>query len=553
MMDRRTLLFVTISVLIILLYQELVLKRYAPPPSQAPTPAETSAGSDSRAPIERQDAPPVQALPEAEAVVPPSGRSIVVETDLYRASFSTAGGRLESFLLKDFRQSNDPSSPPLSLVTPLPESELPLGIELRGSHTWSDAGQLYEADRESLVLHGDQQGTLVFRTRFGGQAITKTFTFRGDQYPFDMRVETPAADGLPRELNAAGPDGQPASVALTLSHARSQEKDQTQTIDGRAALINGALWPPRSAFSGCSTVDVSDTKPLTGEIDWAGFEDHYFLTAAAPVRASAVQFSLVGNAFEALILAPRAAVGPTQLDFTLFFGPKEEGALERAGHGFEKSLNLGLLEPISLFLLRILDFSHRVTGNYGIDIILLTILVKIAFWPLTRKSFESMRQMQRLQPEMARIREKLKDDPKEMNTQIMELYKRHKVNPLGGCVPMILQIPVFIGLYQLLSSMIELRHAPFGLWIHDLAAPERLSILGFGVPILTILLGATMFLQQKLQPPAGDPAQQRVMMFMPLIFTFMFIGFPAGLTIYWLTNNVLTIAQQWLMLRSMPT
>ena len=164
-----------------------------------------------------------------------------------------------------------------------------------------------------------------------------------------------------------------------------------------------------------------------------------------------------------------------------------------------------------------------------------------------------MREMQKLQPEMTKLREKYKDDPQKMNTETMELYKRHKVNPLGGCVPMILQIPVFIGLYQLLQNTIELRHAPFGFWVTDLSAPERLYILGYGVPVLTLLLGASMFLQQKLTPAAGDPTQQRIMMFMPVIFTFMFIGFPAGLTLYWLTNNILTIGQQWWMIRSAPS
>jgi YidC/Oxa1 family membrane protein insertase len=215
-------------------------------------------------------------------------------------------------------------------------------------------------------------------------------------------------------------------------------------------------------------------------------------------------------------------------------------------------LNLGWFGPISLFLLWLLNQSHKVTGNYGVDIILLTILVKIAFWPLTQKSFQSMREMQKLQPEMAKLREKYKDDPKQMNTEIMELYKRHKVNPLGGCLPMILQIPVFFGLYQALSSTIQLRHAPFVGWITDLSAPERLPIMGYGIPVLTILLGVSMFLQQKMAPPAGDPTQQKVMMLMPILFTYMFIGFPAGLTLYWLTNNVLTIAQQYFVMRSVP-
>ena len=201
----------------------------------------------------------------------------------------------------------------------------------------------------------------------------------------------------------------------------------------------------------------------------------------------------------------------------------------------------------------ILQFLHRIFGNWGVDIILLTVLVKAAFWPLSKKSFDSMKAMQKLQPEMEKIKERFADDKQKLSQETMELYKRHKVNPLGGCLPMVLQMPVFFGLYQLLQNTIELRHAPFALWITDLAAPERLMIAGYGIPVLTLLLGASMFLQQKMTPSAADPTQQRIMMLMPVVFTFMFINFPAGLTLYWLTQNILTIGQQWLNLRSTDT
>jgi len=167
-----------------------------------------------------------------------------------------------------------------------------------------------------------------------------------------------------------------------------------------------------------------------------------------------------------------------------------------------------------------------------------------------------MREMQKLQPQMAKIRERFKDTPEQMNKEIMELYRRHKVNPLGGCLPMVLQIPVFIGLYQALLNTIELRHAPFLLWINDLSAPDRLGALQLpfvqhpGIPVLTLLMGVSMFVQQWMTPSAGDPAQQRVMMIMPLMFTFMFVNFPSGLALYWLVNNLLTIAQQFYMNRT---
>jgi len=209
----------------------------------------------------------------------------------------------------------------------------------------------------------------------------------------------------------------------------------------------------------------------------------------------------------------------------------------------------------------LLRLFHVLTRNYGIDIILLTVIVKVLFLPLSQKSMKSMRDMQRLQPQMAKLREKFKDDRERLNKEMMELYRRHRVNPLGGCLPMLLQFPVFIGLYQALNQSIELRHAKFGLWVRDLSAHEcypwpgqqptlgcnDLSVLGLSIPVLVILMGASMLLQQWLSPSTGmDPAQQRMMMvLMPVMFTVMFVNFPSGLVLYWLVNNLLTIGQQW--------
>ena len=547
-MDRRTLTFITISVLIIILYQELILKRMTPPPTPD-VPMQTSSpdlgsGKPPAAPAQApvvadRPANTVLDAPVAEAMAL-EGRDITVDTELYSAVFSTLGGRIKSFTLKKFPATNEPGSPPLELIVPGPEIDLPMGVELRGAQVWADSRVVYQPSVEQVQLSGDEQKTLELRAQIAGQPLVKRLTFHGNSYPIDLRVESPAASVLPKELVSEGPDAQPAAVALVW--AKNVHPATRQAFEGSAALVNGKLV--------LNAVDKID-KPqiLTGTIGWAGFEDHYFLSAAAPEHASSVVLRARDSTIETKIVTPREGDGATQVDYTLFLGPKDLKVLEAAGHDFEKAMNLGWFGPISLLLLRVLNLSHRITGNYGIDIIVLTLLVKIAFWPLTSKSFKSMREMQKLQPEMQKLREKYKDDSKQMNTEIMELYKRHKVNPLGGCLPMVLQIPVFYGLYTLLANAIQLRHAPFLFWVHDLAAPERLDVLGYGIPVLTLLLGASMFLQQRMAPPTGDPAQQKVMMFMPLIFTFMFIGFPAGLTLYWLTNNVLTIAQQYFVVR----
>jgi YidC/Oxa1 family membrane protein insertase len=549
-MDRRTIIFITVSVLIIVLYQELVLKKLPPPPL-AETPVETvSPGTIPAAPPAVDAAasgtapsPATAALEPVLEGTPLEGRDVTIETDLYSAVVSTLGGRIKSFTLKSFRATNEPDSPPLELIVPGPETDLPMGVELRGAQVWGDARIVYQASGDAIVAQGSDEKMLELRAQVAGQPLVKRLTFRGDAYPIGLEVETPPAAALPKELVTPASDGQAASVALVWAknvHAATQ-----QAFEGSAALIDGKLVQ--------TSVDkLENQQVLTGTVAWAGFEDHYFLSAAAPDRASAVVLRARGSAIETKILTAREGDGPVRVGYTLFLGPKELKFLEPAGHDFARAMNFGWFGPISLLLLRILNLSHRVTGNYGLDIIVLTCLVKIAFWPLTQKSFQSMREMQKLQPEMQKLREKYKDDAKQMNTEIMELYKRHKVNPLGGCLPMVLQIPVFFGLYQLLANTIALRHAPFFLWIHDLSAPERLDVMGYGIPVLTLLLGASMFLQQRMSPPAGDPTQQKIMMFMPLIFTFMFIGFPAGLTLYWLTNNVLTIAQQYFVLRSSP-
>jgi len=547
-MDRRTITFITVSVLIIVLYQELVLKRLpqAPPP-ELPVPTanlDRTASPDSGP--DAATSPPTATAPaavEADSATVAS-RDVTVDTDLFSAVFSTAGGRIKSFTLKEFRTTNEPGSPPLELVVPGEETDLPMGVELRGAQVWSDARVVYEPSSDGVTVQGSEEATLELAAKIAGQPLVKRLTFRGDSYTIGLSVETPRASALPKELVAAAADGQPPSVALLW--AKSVHAATQQAFEGAVALVDGKLVQT-------SIDSIEGQQVLNGKIGWSGFEDHYFLSAAAPERATSVILKAHGSTIESKLVTPREGDGPAQIGYTLFLGPKELKYLDAAGHDLARAMNLGWFGPISLLLLRILNLSHRFTGNYGVDIILLTCLVKIAFWPLTQKSFQSMREMQKLQPEMQRLREKYKDDAKQMNTEIMELYKRHKVNPLGGCLPMVLQIPVFFGLYQLLASTIQLRHAPFFLWINDLSAPERLDVMGYGIPVLTLLLGATMFLQQRMSPPAGDPAQQRIMMFMPLLFTFMFIGFPAGLTLYWLTNNVLTIAQQYFVLRSAPS
>jgi YidC/Oxa1 family membrane protein insertase len=228
--------------------------------------------------------------------------------------------------------------------------------------------------------------------------------------------------------------------------------------------------------------------------------------------------------------------------------------LGEVGHDLGKAVNFGMFDFIAKPFVWLMNKLYSMIPNYGVAIIVLTVLTKILLWPLGSKSYKSMSEMKKLQPLMKEIREKYKNDKKKMNEETMSLYRTYKINPLGGCLPMVVQIPVFFALYRMLYEAIELRHAPFFLWIDDLSAPDRLFRFHFsvpfmeppyGIPVLTIIMGATMLLQQKMSPPMGDPTQAKMMMLMPIVFTVIFINFSSGLVLYWLVNNILSIAQQY--------
>ena len=229
-------------------------------------------------------------------------------------------------------------------------------------------------------------------------------------------------------------------------------------------------------------------------------------------------------------------------DYVSFIGPKDYDLLKASGHQLEQAKDYGFFSVLAKPLMHVLKFFYGYIGNYGFSIILLTICIKLIFWPLTQKSYKSMKGMQKLQPQMQKMREKYSNDKQRLNQEMMSFYKENKVNPLGGCLPMLIQIPVFFALYQVLLGAIELRHAPFIFWIADLSVKDPYYIT-------PLIMGATMFVQQKMTPTNMDPTQAKIMLMMPVVFTFMFLNFPAGLVVYWMVNNLLTILQQYLIKR----
>ena len=544
-MERRALIAVVISLVILIFYQEVVLRRLYPPPAQqeqiSPPPQEPGAP-----PIAPPEAATELTAPAAaaRALPAPDERHITVDTERYTAVFTSSGARLESFRLKKYRTTVDPNSPPQETIVPGEGGDYPFGVELRGHPNKSDSGAAYRVSGDNLDLKGDATGTLEFTWESDSGTLVKRFTFRGDRYEFDAAVSARNVSNEYTEVGVAWNKGiqippQPGSEVIF---------NRVVYLDGRKLI--------EDTFDKLSKGEVVTPSP-GNSIGWVGYAGQYFLAAMIPVEDQNYRLWLKtrDHTAETQLLFPLAPA-PTEHRLDVYIGPKDVDALDSVGHGLARAVNLGWFDFIALPLLHLLRFLDGFTGNYGVAIILLTLGIKVLFIPLTQRSFRSMREMQKLQPQMAKIRERFKDDSEQMNKEIMELYRRHKVNPLGGCLPMVLQIPVFIGLYQALQNSVQLRHAPFMLWINDLSAPDRLGSIQLpfvqhpGIPVLTLLMGGSMFVQQWMTPTAGDPAQQKAMMFMPLMFTFMFVNFPSGLALYWLVNNLLTIAQQYYMNRT---
>jgi len=324
-------------------------------------------------------------------------------------------------------------------------------------------------------------------------------------------------------------------------------------FEGPSALINNSLQQIKAK-------KIKDKNIYTGTLEWVTVQDRYFMSsiiATKPVEASMRLFlSQDDMLLEAQYMQPETVIQPGMqhgYEYKLFFGPKNTKILKQCGYNLSKAIDFGMFDFIAKPCLWFMNFLYSIIPNYGVAIIILTIVTKIILWPLGTKSYKSMAQMKKIQPLMMEIREKYKNDKKKMNEQIMALYKTYKVNPVGGCLPMVVQLPVFFALYRMLYEAIELRHAHFLGWITDLSAPDRLFDFNFsiplmqppyGIPVLTIIMGATMFLQQQMAPSVGDPTQAKMMKFMPIIFTAIFINFSSGLVLYWLINNILSIAQQ---------
>lgn len=476
------------------------------------------------------------ALPALQNLVPATGLSpvanlsqkdITVETDLYTALFSSRGASLKSLTLKNYREVNVPTANKVTLGADSDPNLFSFSTRASGFNLPDNT--LFGADTDRLKIEKDGTGKLTFSYISGqGFTVRKVYTFSSGVY--GIKLETQLFN------NSAAP------LVGAFQHIMTYPAEP-KVKDNRFDTAGSYLFSDNSLQSN-KIKDVStSSKRYEKSILWSGFADKYFISSILSDKNSIASVELKKNSagfFESTVSSPQFTVNPGQsstVTHRLFVGPKDIDILKQQGNSLEQSLDLGWFTVIAKPLLYSLKFFYRYVGNYGIAIIIITIILKVFFFPLTHKSYKSMKGMQKIQPEMAKLREKYKDDRDAMNKAVMELYREHKVNPMGGCLPMVVQIPVFFALYKSLMFSIELRHAPFYLWVTDLADKDPYYVT-------PVIMGVTMFIQQKMTPSQMEPMQQKMMLALPVVFTFMFLSFPSGLVLYWLVNNLLTIGQQ---------
>jgi len=537
METKRYILAIVLCFVVLALYQMIFMK--TPPAVQPPVQAPAAAPS---APVEKTPAAPGETQQEPvpapapaqayEGVSAPGEETIRVETSLYRAVWSNRGGTLRSWaLLKHLSAKREP----LELVSPR-AAELgryPFSLEAQEIEGAADINQrLFRPSATGLELKDGEKGEIKFEYSDGNSIkVEKSFIFYGGRYDFDIQT-------------ALWVDGKKVEPRVIWGPGLSEpglpgKKDQFGGGNGIAVLAGEKVY----------RVTEKKYSPETSAynfVSWAAYEDNYmaavFLFTDSPGSAL-FERQPVGEKDAAHFLL----VSPPQKGY---IGPKEFDRIRTLGHGTKKLMNFGFFGAIAEVLLIAIKWIHRYIPNWGFAIIIITFIIKVLFFPLTYSSTKSMAKMQELQPKIKALRAKYKkakqdiNQRRQMNEEMMKLYKEHGINPAGGCLPMLIQIPVFWGFFRMLVVAIEFRQSPWMLWIKDLSVKDPYYVT-------PLLMGATQFISQKMTPTTADPAQAKMMLIMPVVMTVFFMNFQSGLILYWLTNNILQIGQQYLINRLM--
>jgi len=553
--EKRTLLAITLSMVILLVYQVFFTPEPKKQEIQKPVNQEENIKISAPKPITPPGLNTQKIAAETSDNYIPTDRTednIIVHTNMLTAVMTNYGARLKSITLNNYKERIKPpaiiklknkffSSKNKTLAQEdLTESKEilypeknPFDMPLRASFITQD-GTIYPDSNWSVSSDASNHNINFTQNNPEKLTIQKVLQFNDDDYRINFTLkfkndtsQTQSGSGFVEwaaPLPAGKSGGLFSSAAMT-------------DVPRFSYFINNEIEKKNLS-------DIEEEIIIEGKVAWTAVEEKYFTSALVPLSENPAQVRASKKNEDTVtykLLYPFISLNPGEektYSFFLYIGPKDIDILSSQNALLEKTIDFGWFDIIAKPLLLSLKFFYKYIGNYGLAIILITIIIKILFWPLANKSFKSMKGMQNIQPEIAKLKEQYKDNKEEFAKQQMALYKQYNVNPLGGCLPMLLQIPVFISLYRVLADSIELRHADFiTFWINDLSAKDPTYIA-------PLLMGASMFLQQKMTPSTADPTQAKMMMFMPLIFTVMFLSFPSGLVIYWLLNNVLSIAQQ---------
>ncbi len=559
-MEKRALIAILLSVLILVIYQWLFVKPKKAPEqvTEKKTEVPIEKSEKQQEPIEKkqvqkkeEDAETSETVSEfiEDKIQDEQEKLISIETDLYSIKFTNKGARVRSWELKNYQ---DDEGRPLELVSRkmVWKGQLPLSIFVPNDEKVSNKinSALFVANKRGLKINKqNRKEILIFRYSDGrGLNVTKSFNFFFDSYLIDIKVRTSSEELSNYGFILLGPDigNQPYAKKRSFFSAPQAMIQSIISINGKMDRVKSL-----KREEGQETVI---SKIFQGSIKVIGVEDNYFTAFFLPTEALdqgiVVQRTIeIGkNEDEAIYRDALQSGLPLNVkgkNVNIFVGPKDYKLLSEISPELEGVVNFGVFSFIAKPLLFVLQAINKYVKNYGFSIIILTILIKMIFHPLTRKSYKSMKKMQSLQPKLNAIRDKYKKAKKDpvlrqkMNQEIMELYRKEGVSPMGGCLPMLLQLPVLFAIYKILYVSIELRHAPFIWWITDLAKKDPYYIT-------PIIMGITMLIQQRSTPTTGDPTQTKMLKLMPIFFTFLFLNFPSGLVLYWLVNNLITIGEQ---------
>jgi len=480
----------------------------------------------------------------APAITTASQHIIHVTTDILQADIDAVGGNITQIKLLKYPAELH-STQPFLLLNNLPDSRYLAQSGLLNTEGPDTAkGQaIYTAEQQDYLLASNQQEAIVklHWQNAQGVKITKTFIFKRGQY--DVGVEY--------QIENQSKQVWDGNLYLQLLRKDSGENAHQSRLSTTATYFGAAISSPDKRFQKIPFSEMQ-TKNLDQTITsgWAAMIQHYFVSAWVPDNTMPLQyFSRITNdgLYTIGMISPKisAQAGETVTTHAKFYaGPAIADELDKVAPSLKLTIDYGWFWFISGIIFWMMQHIYNIVGNWGWSIVLVTVIIKLMFYHLSAKSYRSMSGMKKLQPRITLLKERFGDDKQKFTQATLELYKKEKVNPMSGCLPILVQIPVFIGLYWVLIESVQLRQAPFIFWIHDLSVKDPFYVL-------PILMGLSMFLQQRLNPPPPDPTQAKIMMLMPIVFTALFLNFPAGLMLYWFVNNTLSFLQQWFIMRDL--